>query len=255
MIRKQNQTIDSLELWETLAGPKSSSQWKDLRSAKECARAWLGGIGAGGFPPEVSRVLATSADFSEIQEWEAEPECLVQFDEFSGPANIDLLVTARDGSGTFVMALEAKADESFGPLLGDAFTAALERRIASPSSNGIARLEQLAVSLLPTASAGAPRAQHIRYQLLTATAAALAHARAVGASRAVLMIHEFRTSATDPKNLERNRQDLIRFLTRLGCDRPEAVFAGELVGPIAIRSAASGANTPLYVGKAVRQFA
>lgn len=255
MIRKRGQTIDSIELWERLASPKSSIQWKDHRSAKECARAWLGALGNVAIPTEVLQVLATSSDFSEITIWEAEPECLVPFDEFTGPANIDVLVTGSDTRGPFAMAVEAKADESFGSLLGDAFASALERRLANPSSKGVARLGQLAASILPPANGKVPRAQHMRYQLLTATAAALATAKSIGANRAVVMIHEFRTKATDPKKLDENQRDLTRFLDRLGFEKSEEVFTGKLVGPVTVPSGAAFAQPPrLYFGKAVRRF-
>src|SRR5690606_15229798 len=122
MIRKLGRTIDSIELWQELASPKSSVQWKDGSSARACARAWLGDAGSGGaIPPELLQVLMSSSHFSAITHWEAQPESLVSFDGFSGPANVDVLVTGSDGHGAFAMAVEAKADESFGPLLGEAF--------------------------------------------------------------------------------------------------------------------------------------
>jgi hypothetical protein len=255
MIRKNDTTIASLESWERLAGPKRSGQWQDHRSAKECARAWLGGDGGIGIPAEIARVLASSEDFSEITAWEAEPECLVRFDGYGGPANIDVLVVASDARGAFPVIVEAKADESFGPILGDAFTSALERRLASPSSRGLARLEQLATSILPPSTGGVPHAREIRYQLLTATAAALAKAGEMRVDRAVVMVHEFQTSATDARKLEQNRRDLLRFLTRLGGEDAETVFEGKLLGPIALPGAAPFEKPPaLYFGKAVRRM-
>ena len=255
MIRKHGRIVDSIELWQELASPKSSIQWKDGRSAKECARAWLGDAGSGGaIPPEIVQVLLSTGHFSGITHWEAEPESLVPFDEFSGPANIDVLVTGSDGQGAFAMAIEAKADEPFGPLLGDAFAAALERKLASPTSKGVARLEQLAASILPPANGKIARAQHIRYQLLTATAAALTKAKAIGAARAVVMIHEFQTSATDAERLGDNRRDLLRFLQRLGFVDSTDALTGKLLGPVQVRGGAGFADPPaLFFGKAVRR--
>jgi hypothetical protein len=255
MIRKDQKVIDSLPLWELLAGPKSSVQWQDHRSAKESAKAWLGTSAGAAIPSEIVRVLSTHPDFSQISAWEAEPECLVAIDEFTGPANIDVLVSATDRRGTFAMAVEAKAEESFGPLLGDAFTAALERRLTSPTSKGLARLEQLATSILSPAARGKPRAQHLRYQLLTATAAALASAASISADRAVVMIHEFRTSRTSEKYLARNRRDLVRYLTRLGFESPERIFDGFMIGPVFVPGGAAYLSpAALYFGKAVREL-
>jgi hypothetical protein len=42
----------------------------------------------------------------------------------------------------------------------------------------------------------------------------------VDATRAVVLIHEFRTPRVDDKNLAQNRADLVRFLRRLGVDEP-----------------------------------
>jgi hypothetical protein len=255
MISRNGQTIDSLELWQRLAGPRSAVQWQDDRRAKECARAWLGEGGTPRIPDEIRAVLGSHPAFSEILAWEAEPECLVPFDRFSGPANIDMMATMEDQFGPFVVAVEAKADESFGPLLGHAFAAALERKLASPTSNGIARIEELASAVLAPAAGRVPKAQLLRYQLLTAVAAALSRAQAVGASRAVVMIHEFETRRTEERHLARNRRDLTRFVQRLGCDRPQEVFDGRLVGPFKVPG---GGHFPdpadLYVGKAGRKI-
>jgi hypothetical protein len=68
------------------------------RSAVETARAWLA-VTSPGLPPEVQELLASDPDFGAVEAWEAEPEALVPFDGFSGPANLDLLLRARDGRG------------------------------------------------------------------------------------------------------------------------------------------------------------
>lgn len=253
MIRKGDIVLDALEIWQRLAGPKKSVQWQDHRSAKESARAWLEGDPKGQIPEELLAVLSTHEDFGKVLEWEAEPESLVSFDEYGGPANIDVLVSGRDERGRFVLAIEAKADESFGPLVGRALTDALERRLASPSSQGLARLEELARHLLGAAQKGRPSLDKIRYQLLTASAAALSHAKQVGATRAVVMVHEFRTPRTKPENHSRNGQDLVLFLKRLGVNDAERVSTGELLGPIAVPGGGRFENPPpLYIGKATR---
>lgn len=204
-------------------------------------------------PDELLRVLSTHGDFGTVLEWEAEPESLVSFDGYGGPANIDVLAWARDAGGRFVLAIEAKADESFGPLVGRALTDALERKMASPSSNGLARIEELACCLLGAAQTGLPRLDRLRYQLLTASAAALSYAKVVGANRAVVMVHEFRTSRTKQENLDRNGRELVLFLKRLGVGDAERVLRGEMVGPIAVPGGGRFKNPPpLYIGKATR---
>jgi len=256
MIKKGSQVLSSLEEWERYAGPKSAVQWQDYRSAKECARSWLERDDPARIPEELERVLTAHPDFGAIREWEAEPEALVSFDQYGGPANIDVMVSGRDDHGGFTMAVEAKADEHFGPLVGRAMSEALERRLGNQRSRGLARIEELAEQLLGPAKKGQPRLHTIRYQLLTASAAALAEAERTGAGRAVVMVHEFDTPRTESENHKENGRDLVRYLTRLGEEDAARVLKGELVGPMAVPgSGKSGRAVPLYVGKATKLVA
>lgn len=255
MITKNGIHLDSLDLWAKHAAPKSRIQWKAGRSAVECARAWLSRDVQEEWPAEIAAVVRSNAAFGEISTWSAEPECRVAIDQYSGPANIDVLVSAHDAFGPLAMAIEAKADESFGPSLGQAFASALERRISSPGSKGLARLEELAAAILPPATDAAPPAVALRYQLLTATAAALAHAREIGATRAIVMIHEFQSPRTASNNLARNRADLIAFLRRMGFANADEISDGRLLGPVTIReSSLFPAPAALFFGKAIRRI-
>lgn len=250
MIRKNGHVIETMDRWAEFARPKSPNQWQDDRSAKQCARAWLSRPDPTRILPDIEQVLRTSPDFGDIIEWEGEPECHVHFDEFSGPANIDVMISARDEHAPLSIVVEAKSDEPFGSLLGDAFARALEERLKQPSSKALPRLEQLAASILPPGMK--PGAQHIRYQLLTATAAVLSHAVQTGAERAVVIVHEFQTVRTDPKNLERNRRDLTSFLTRLGFAKPTDAFERRLIGPLLVPGGNRYRTPPgLYFGKVV----
>jgi len=98
MIHKALVPLRSLSDWKEHASPKSAVQWKEGRSAVETARAWLA-VKSPGLPPEVEDLLASNPDFGTVEAWEAEPEALVPFDGFAGPANLDLLLRARDGRG------------------------------------------------------------------------------------------------------------------------------------------------------------
>ena len=72
-IVKDGLPITSLEDWFDRAGPKSPGHWKDGRSAKETARAWLG-TGVLALPQEIESLLARSPYFGQPHKWEAEPE-------------------------------------------------------------------------------------------------------------------------------------------------------------------------------------
>lgn len=256
MIKKENQVLTSLEEWERLAGPKSAVQWQDYRSAKECARAWLERSDSTRIPEELERVLTGHPDFGTIREWDAEPESQVAFDEYGGPANIDVLISGRDDRGKFIMAVEAKADETFGPLVDRAMSGALETLLKQPRSRRLARIQELAEQLLGPAEKGQPRIHMIRYQLMTATAAALAEANRTEASRAVVMVHEFETPRTKAKNRKQNGRDLVQYLRRLNVEDPERILGGELLGPIEVPGGTKvGSSVPLYVGKATTRIA
>lgn len=255
MIRKGEVVLDDLDKWRHHAGPKSREQWVDHRSAKESARTWLE-EDPPAIPAELVHVLTSSPDFGELHRWEAEPEALVAFDQFGGPANLDVLLTGVDEYGPMVMAVEAKADEPFGQLVHDALGNALERGLAQAHSNGVARIEQLAQAILGPRAKEQPDIRRIRYQLLTATAAAIAAGIRAEADRAVLMIHEFRTPRTEADKLERNQHDLHAFLERLGAESPERVASGGLCGPLVLPGAPLFDHMPrFYVGKALREVA
>jgi len=89
-----------------------------------------------------------------------EPEARLPFDSFAGePRNSDLLVLAHDVHGPYVLAAEARADEPYGETVADAFADALERRIANPRSNVIARIVGTRVLLLGARQPGHSRSQ------------------------------------------------------------------------------------------------
>lgn len=247
-ISKGTQVISSLSEWLEYAPPKSADHWVDGRSAKEVACAWLEGDG-NSMPSEVHEALAVHPSFGPVVSWEAEPEAKLRFDSFLGePRNCDLAVYASDAAGPYVLAIEAKADETYGETVAKAFAAALERRIKNPRSNGIARIDLLAGSFLRPRAEGAPKTANLRYQLLTACAGAVAEAERRKCSRAVMLVHEFVTSATTDAKHARNASDLAAFLSRLSGECCDAVVNGQLYGPFPF----SAAGIQLFVGKVTR---
>jgi hypothetical protein len=140
----------------------------------------------------------------------------LSFDDFPGePRNADLAVYARDEHGDFVIAVEAKADETFGETVADALSAAVDRKLENPRSNGVARVEQLASALFGIRGEKPPALGTLRYQLLTATAGALRAGEERSVDRVVVLIHEFRTRRTKDEKHNANARDLDRFVDRL----------------------------------------
>ena len=255
MITKGSQVIEDLETWHRLAGPKRDIQWQDGRSAKEAARAWTE-LGPGGLPPEILQLLAGHRDLGPLDHWSAEPEAPVAFDSYGGePANLDLLVHARDRLGPLLIAVEAKADESFGGTLAETRRAASRRRAANPRSKGLDRLEDLAAAILGVPGDALYQVSALRYQLLTATAAGIAEAQRRSVSRVVLLIHEFVTGRTSDERHAANAADLDAFVQYISRGRVRELKAGTLCGPLALPGYTdTDLAVQFYVGKAVRNL-
>lgn len=262
-IRKKSQVIRTLDEWKTHAGPKSEEHWQDDPSAKEAARCWLG-VTSPALPGEIEGLLAAHPAFGAVADWHAEPEARLAFDAFVGERrNTDLLVYARDAHGDYLIAVEAKADESFGSSVSSTIAAAVKRKggdprrgkPGNPRSKGEERVKDLVVGLL-AADVDAPGIGTLRYQLLTATAGALAAGRSLHAGRVVLLVQEFVTRRTDDDKHEANGRDLDRFVQRLSGGSIASVEAGTLYGPIAVRGALLfAAPCPqLYVAKVTRNI-
>lgn len=240
--------ISTLEEWHAYAPPKSPSHWRAGRSAMEIARAWLGN-GDGSLPQEVAAILTAHAEFGAVLSWQAEPEARLHFDNFPGePRNSDLLVLADDSFGSYVLAVEGKADEPYGETVGKALVNAANRLRGNPRSNGRARLEQLAAALLPL-DIGPEVLNALRYQLLTACAGAVAEASRRGLSRAVMLSHEFITNETTDKKHHANARDLDAFLTQIAGGNAVSAQGGHLLGPFTHRS---HPRVRLYLGKVSR---
>jgi hypothetical protein len=256
MITKNGETIRTMEDWHRLAHPAARDlHWKAGRSAMETARAWLASP-ASELPPEVTQLLKMCPDFGSVVEWNAEPEVELRFDGFAGNGRYtDLLVDALDSNGRFLIAVEAKADESFGPSVRERLAAAMKEKVARPTSNAEARVRALCRDLFQGATPEEEAIGSIRYQLLIAVAGALAEAGRRSSRRVVLLVQEFVTSATDDRLHARNRDDLDSFVRRLSLGTVEVLGVGKLSGPIHLQTVDGlGGYPALYVGKVVRNL-
>jgi len=253
-ILKDGQSITSLAQWFDHAPPKGRErQWRDGRSAKECARAWLDAAHAG-VPDEIAELLSNHRDFGTLSFALAEPEMRLPFDNFGGETrNADIVVTAHDQHGPIALTIEAKADEAFSETVAETLAAALERRLKNPNSAGIKRIEQLCDALFRPARAGEPSLGDLRYQLLTATAGSLALASRLGSQRAVMVIHEFITDQTTDAEHVKNSHDLSRFIQRLSAGGATGCPPGVLLGPLTVPGKPLfDAPARFYIGKAIR---
>ncbi len=223
----------------------------------EAARAWLEG-GGERLPREIDAALSAHPAFGPVLRWDAQVEVQLHFDAFAGePRNSDLVVNATDVHGTYVIAVEAKADEPFGDTVAKTLVAAERRHEENPRSNGVVRVLQLRQALFGPMDGGdgLPAAEGLRYQLLTACAGALAEATRRGYTRCLMLVQEFQTVRTQPEKHDTNARDLNAFLTRLSRGAVTGVAAGEIVGPFTVPgSARISKSVQLYLGKVTRDI-
>jgi hypothetical protein len=139
--------------------------WKDGRSAKELARSWFRKEFVS--PPEEMRALLEQTFRAEIAFDEATPECIIELDDFVGEhRNCDLRRLCNVGARRMVINVEAKADESFGDVIGEYYD-----RKAGSGSNVPTRIRQISMALFGREPDEAIR--KLRYQLMHAAAATL----------------------------------------------------------------------------------
>jgi hypothetical protein len=163
--------------WQRLLA-KPDLHWKKGASAMTAAAAWED---AGGeLPEEIVSALDSSGDevlhglnlLAAIPEWE------VSLEGGETASHTDVLALARNEKGLGVIAVEAKVNEDFGPLLKD--------KRARASAGELTRLDYLHKLL------GIPHFDElIRYQLLHRTASALLTAREFHAQAAVMLVQSF----------------------------------------------------------------
>jgi hypothetical protein len=205
ILGRNGEQIRSVDDWFRYAPPRMGSQhWKDGRSAKELAKAWLK-TGVPRMPDELDALLRSHPAATGFVVETAMPEMITHLDNFRGGSrNHDLVLLGRSGEQRVLVSVEAKADESFGKLICEELAA------AKPSSRVPDRID-----LLSRAVFGQPIDQelgNLRYQLLHGIAGALIEAVSQEAGLVAFVVHEFISSQTDPVKVARNEADLGRFI-------------------------------------------
>jgi hypothetical protein len=238
---RKGERIESVEDWRVLGAPASAKHWKDGRSAKELAKAWISGAGL----TDLARLLDTNDRTRGFSITSATAEAQVAFDQFpGGKRNHDLLLRGRATAGELVIGLEAKADESFGESVTQYRAAGQLKREKGESTNAPERLDNLIRDLTAGSLSKTPGLADLRYQLFSGIAGTLAAVKSDEA--AAFVVHEFATKLTNPGKRRANRLAFARFtMDVLGATAPDEDWW--LLGPFHVPTA-RWAHIPLYVG-------
>lgn len=240
-ILSRGQCIRTLDDWHEHARPKRDYQWKEGRSAMECAKAWLrGDIPA--VPVEFLQLFASHPATANLQIHTVFPEKVTRLDDFRGEhRNHDLVLIGEIDGVKAVIGVEAKADESFGNDIVEAYLQRAAEKSKVPDR----------IRLLTDALFGCQPIEKgigkLQYQLLTAVGGTLTEAREQCAGLAIFIVHEFHM-VTDPVKVAVNTRALDEFVRKLTGDQCSTIQSGQLIGPI---MTPGHGTMPLYMGKIV----
>lgn len=234
------QTIHSLNEWLQYAPPaKGENHWKDGRSAKELAKAWMTNNGPK-MPSDLSDLLLSLPDTLSFQpEW-AVPEYETKLDEFRGTGrNHDMIIVGDVNGKKTVISVEAKVDESFGDIVNDYVARSVK---ANPRSKILDRIKQLSKAIFGTKDVGS-----LRYQLIHAVAGTLIEAKNQKAAQAIFIIHEFVPFGKSSKKAKQNEESFQSFVMKL---TGNPINTRQLIGPLYIPGGEFvPKDIPLYIGK------
>lgn len=220
-VLKEGVEIRSLEDWVRLAPPRSLNQWVDGRSAKETAKAWLGGL-----PAQVAATLNSNPEIADFRALIAEPEHETYFDAYSPGRVHDVVVVGTAGYRSVLLGVEGKADETFGGKYASAAVRSAPVGSAIPE-----RVENLRRALF---GGQIIDLEVVRYQLLYAVAGTVVEASERNCGDGVFLVHEFVTEKTKDRNHDLNAKDLDIFVKFLSNGEHDKIRSGDALGPFRI---------------------
>lgn len=244
--------IADIESWRVLAPPARPGHWRPGRSAMESARSWFAADAVEPtVPAAIRRLLDSHPDTAGTVVRTVRPEHETRLDRLGRGRQHDVVAYGLKGEQRVVIAIEAKADESFGDLisaeLGRADSANEGRREGDgPATRKRERIEQLSMRVfgrVPDAVI-----EGLRYQLLHALAGAVIEAEATGAFMACLVVQEFTGPGTGETPVKRNEDDFLAFLRALGVETADRALHGTLFGPVVLQTT-GGQDAAVYIGK------
>ncbi len=138
--------------WRDWPRPKKPSQWRAARSAMELARSWFTSPYPC-VPSEVASLLGTSPLTAGMTVEYARPECVTALPKRGEGRNHDLVMVGRSKKTRVTVCVEAKADESFGEVIGAYLRQTVQKAEAEHRPTGLpARVEALLGLVFGTAA-------------------------------------------------------------------------------------------------------
>jgi len=192
-----------------------ATHWKIGRSAYEAAQSWFA---AQDLPAAIRELIETDPVFSGAVLLKAIFEKQTPLDRLGRPSQTDVLALLQTRSGSAILGVEAKVDESFGPLVS-------EWNDQTPSK------QQRLTGLIERLGVGGS-ASVLRYQLLHRTVATLIEAEQHGAAEAVMVVQSF-----SPHDIRAGFSDFQRFSKALGIlvEAPGRLSAPLIRGGVSLR--------------------
>ena len=196
---------------------KGKSHRRKGYSACELAHSWLK---AKQIPPAVRDVLDTCPDYREPELIEGFFEREVDLRTPGKASQVDLLALVHTRDGYAVIAVEGKADEPFGPVIG--------KWLSDGSTGKQHRLKKLCEVL----SLDPQQVSDLRYQLLHRAVAAVFEAQRYRCQRALMLVHSFSAK-------QASFDDFGRFVAAMGQPiiSPGRVSELRLAGKVELRLA------------------
>jgi hypothetical protein len=154
---------------------KGKAHWNKERSAYQTAHSWFN---AAGLPPSIQSILNSDSAFDGAVLKKATFEKKTKLDTHGRESQTDVLAVVNTRAGAAVLGVEAKVDESFGPIVSEwnDYTPGKLRRL---------------VGLVERLEFKSPSTGSLRYQLFHRSVAALIEAENEGANEVAVIVQSF----------------------------------------------------------------
>jgi hypothetical protein len=198
-LKGHHKGITNVEDWYSLCPPKKGEkQWVSGRSAMELAKYVTKNLPY--VPIEIENALKTLIPKNVMFEWDA--EYVTDLPGKGEGRNHDAIFYNSD----IVVTIEAKADETFGNLIGE--------ELHNASVNKLHRISEMLRCIF---KGGFKEYGKLRYQLLTASVGTILEAQTRDIDTAVLLIVVFKSNGNiEEDKLAKNHGDIEIFLEAAG---------------------------------------